>query len=84
MGQQSSSSPSGPAASDELDYYQLLEVEETATADEIKVLPFFDLVLSSLNPLQRSFRRLALIHHPDKNQVLASAKRVATRMLSIQ
>ncbi|EIN04978.1 hypothetical protein PUNSTDRAFT_138163 [Punctularia strigosozonata HHB-11173 SS5] len=33
------------------DYYALLEVEETATADEIK----------------RSFRRLALIHHPDKN-----------------
>lgn len=34
------------------DYYQLLEVDENATADEIK----------------RSFRRLALIHHPDKNQ----------------
>ncbi|THH28232.1 hypothetical protein EUX98_g5945 [Antrodiella citrinella] len=33
------------------DYYTLLEVEETATADEIK----------------KSFRRLALIHHPDKN-----------------
>ncbi|KAJ3997840.1 DnaJ domain-containing protein [Lentinula boryana] len=35
-----------------VDYYQLLEVEETATADEIK----------------RSFRRLALLHHPDKNK----------------
>ncbi|THG99749.1 hypothetical protein EW026_g2672 [Hermanssonia centrifuga] len=34
------------------DYYALLEVEESATADEIK----------------KSFRRLALIHHPDKNQ----------------
>ncbi|KAI1786776.1 DnaJ-domain-containing protein [Ganoderma leucocontextum] len=33
------------------DYYALLEVEESATADEIK----------------KSFRRLALIHHPDKN-----------------
>lgn len=33
------------------DYYALLEVEETATADEIK----------------KSFRRLALVHHPDKN-----------------
>ncbi|KAJ6577242.1 hypothetical protein B0H19DRAFT_1019574 [Mycena capillaripes] len=52
MGQQSSSSAPGAASSEELDYYQLLEVEETATADEIK----------------RSFRRLALIHHPDKNQ----------------
>ncbi|PPQ73171.1 hypothetical protein CVT26_014770 [Gymnopilus dilepis] len=34
------------------DYYQLLEVSEDATPEEIK----------------RSFRRLALIHHPDKNQ----------------
>ncbi|KAI0029758.1 DnaJ domain-containing protein [Vararia minispora EC-137] len=33
------------------DYYALLEVEENATQDEIK----------------RSFRRLALVHHPDKN-----------------
>ncbi|KXN85869.1 hypothetical protein AN958_10767 [Leucoagaricus sp. SymC.cos] len=33
------------------DYYQLLEVEENATQDEIR----------------RSFRRLALLHHPDKN-----------------
>ncbi|KDR76404.1 hypothetical protein GALMADRAFT_121467 [Galerina marginata CBS 339.88] len=34
-----------------IDYYQLLEVAEDANPDEIK----------------RSFRRLALIHHPDKN-----------------
>ncbi|TBU25175.1 DnaJ-domain-containing protein [Dichomitus squalens] len=33
------------------DYYALLEVEESATAEEIK----------------KSFRRLALVHHPDKN-----------------
>ncbi|KAK7454543.1 hypothetical protein VKT23_011297 [Stygiomarasmius scandens] len=34
-----------------LDYYQLLKVDENATGDEIK----------------RSFRKLALVHHPDKN-----------------
>ncbi|KAL6307501.1 hypothetical protein BKA93DRAFT_815864 [Sparassis latifolia] len=34
------------------DYYALLDVDESATADEIK----------------RSFRKLALLHHPDKNQ----------------
>ncbi|EEB90261.1 hypothetical protein MPER_11550 [Moniliophthora perniciosa FA553] len=47
----------------QVDYYQLLEVEETATADEIK----------------RSFRRLALIHHPDKNKddVEGATKRFA-------
>ncbi|KAI0048979.1 DnaJ-domain-containing protein [Auriscalpium vulgare] len=33
------------------DYYALLEVEETATPEEIK----------------KAFRKLALIHHPDKN-----------------
>ncbi|PIL32166.1 hypothetical protein GSI_05411 [Ganoderma sinense ZZ0214-1] len=33
------------------DYYALLEVEEAASPDDIK----------------KSFRRLALIHHPDKN-----------------
>ncbi|KAJ7773041.1 hypothetical protein B0H16DRAFT_1408872 [Mycena metata] len=60
MGQQSSTAAPG-AAAQELDYYQLLEVEESATPDEIK----------------RSFRRLALIHHPDKNQsdVEGSTKR---------
>ncbi|KAJ6607356.1 hypothetical protein B0H10DRAFT_1818314 [Mycena sp. CBHHK59/15] len=63
MGQQNSSSGAGVAPSEELDYYQLLEVEETATVDEIK----------------RSFRRLALIHHPDKNQndIEGSTKRFA-------
>ncbi|KAG6909987.1 hypothetical protein DXG01_013987 [Tephrocybe rancida] len=46
------------------DYYELLEVDENATADEIK----------------RSFRRLALIHHPDKNKddVEGATKRFAT------
>ncbi|KAI9462149.1 hypothetical protein F5148DRAFT_982880 [Russula earlei] len=44
--------PEGPdSGSTSQDYYAILEVDETATADEIR----------------RSFRRLALIHHPDKN-----------------
>ncbi|KAG6853795.1 hypothetical protein C0991_001384 [Blastosporella zonata] len=46
------------------DYYNLLELDENATADEIK----------------RSFRRLALIHHPDKNKddVEGATKRFAS------
>lgn len=38
-------------ATTEISYYELLGVEEDATADEIK----------------KAFRKLALIHHPDKN-----------------
>jgi molecular chaperone DnaJ len=33
------------------DYYEILEVQRTASGDEIK----------------RSYRRLAVKHHPDKN-----------------
>ncbi|KIM26299.1 hypothetical protein M408DRAFT_16971 [Serendipita vermifera MAFF 305830] len=33
------------------DYYEILQVEDSATADEIK----------------KAFRKLALVHHPDKN-----------------
>ncbi|CCM04694.1 uncharacterized protein FIBRA_06880 [Fibroporia radiculosa] len=45
------------------DYYTLLDVDESATAEEIK----------------RSFRKLALVHHPDKNQddVEGATKRFA-------
>ncbi|KAF8638701.1 hypothetical protein AX17_001996 [Amanita inopinata Kibby_2008] len=59
-----SSSPNAASSDAQaLDYYQILEVDENATAEEIK----------------RSFRRLALIHHPDKNQdnVEKSTKRFA-------
>ena len=50
------------------DYYEILQVDENATAEEIKV-SFFDRkhVRLHLQPPQKSFRRLAMIHHPDKN-----------------
>ncbi|KAJ7650445.1 hypothetical protein FB45DRAFT_887971 [Roridomyces roridus] len=62
MGQQSSSSKSDSAAS--LNYYEILEVEETATADEIK----------------KAFRKRALKEHPDKNpdDVEGATQRFAT------
>ena len=51
------------------DYYELLQVDENATAEEIKVSAFRWETISArhLQPAQKSFRRLALIHHPDKN-----------------
>ncbi|KAF8322663.1 DnaJ-domain-containing protein [Clavulina sp. PMI_390] len=51
--QESRRAPAGDenAQTTAVDYYELLEVEETATQDEIK----------------RAFRKLALVHHPDKN-----------------
>ncbi|KAH7341313.1 hypothetical protein B0J17DRAFT_610293 [Rhizoctonia solani] len=55
MGAQNSRAGPGGAsdggAAVETSYYELLEVEEDATQDEIK----------------KAFRKLALIHHPDKN-----------------
>ncbi|GAB1526940.1 hypothetical protein RhiTH_010114 [Rhizoctonia solani] len=55
MGAQNSRAGPGGATNGEavaeISYYELLGVEEDATADEIK----------------KAFRKLALIHHPDKN-----------------
>ncbi|KAF8962691.1 hypothetical protein BDZ97DRAFT_1823537 [Flammula alnicola] len=66
---ESTSRGSGEASEDTttvLDYYQILEVAEDATADEIK----------------RSFRRLALIHHPDKNH--ADVEQATQRFAALQ
>jgi DnaJ family protein C protein 7 len=55
----------------EFDLYETLGLEKTATAQEIK----------------ESFRRLALIHHPDKNpgddQATARFQRVSIALLHI-
>lgn len=51
------------------DYYEILQVDENATGEEVKVSLFLRETISArhLQPAQKSFRRLALIHHPDKN-----------------
>ncbi|KZT02892.1 DnaJ-domain-containing protein [Laetiporus sulphureus 93-53] len=48
------------------DYYALLEVDESATTDDIR----------------RSFRRLALVHHPDKN--VDDVERATKRFAALQ
>ena len=66
------------------DYYALLEVSEEATQDEIKVCG--DIILWSKilgthhRDVQRSFRKLALKHHPDKNpdDMEAATRKFAT------
>ncbi|KAF9223560.1 DnaJ-domain-containing protein [Gyrodon lividus] len=64
MGGRESTARSESQDSSVPDYYELLGVEESATADEIK----------------RAFRKLALIHHPDKNKddIEGATKRFAT------
>ena len=64
MGAQGSKTQGGDP--DAVDYYQLLEVDENATQDEIRVRSGAG-VPGEADGKQRSFRKLALIHHPDKN-----------------
>lgn len=47
----SSGGTNGISAEKPLDYYELLQIDEEATFDDIK----------------RAYRRLALLEHPDKN-----------------
>ncbi|KAI5987170.1 DnaJ-domain-containing protein [Pisolithus marmoratus] len=63
MGAQESTASSDGQGSAVPDYYDLLGVEESATTEDIK----------------KAFRKLALLHHPDKNQddVEGATKRFA-------
>ncbi|KAI6104794.1 DnaJ-domain-containing protein [Pisolithus thermaeus] len=63
MGAQESAAKSEPQGSSIPDFYDLLGVQESATTEDIK----------------KAFRKLALVHHPDKNQddVEGATKRFA-------